>query len=39
MLLILSDPRAVVQRESDAQGTSLNALSHRVGRGPAYLHQ
>ena len=39
MLLISSDPRAVVQREADAQGTSLNALSHRIGRNAAYLHQ
>lgn len=39
MLLMSSDPRAVVQREVDAQGTSLNALSLKIGRNAAYLHQ
>lgn len=39
MLLLSSDPRAVVQREADAQGTSLNALSVRIGKNAAYLHQ
>lgn len=34
-----SDPRAVVQREVDAQGTSLHALSCKIGRNPAYLQQ
>lgn len=39
MLLISGDPRAIVQREVEAQGTSLNALSNRIGRNAAYLHQ
>ena len=34
-----SNPRAVVQREADAQGTSLNALSIRIGKNAAYLQQ
>lgn len=39
MLLMSSNPRAVVQREADAQGTSLNALSIRIGKNAAYLQQ
>lgn len=39
MLLMSSNPRVVVQREADAQGTSLNALSVRIGKNAAYLQQ
>ncbi len=34
-----SNPRASVQREADAQGTSLNALSLQIGKNAAYLQQ
>jgi hypothetical protein len=39
VLLMSSDPRAVVQREADAQGASLNALSVRIGKNAGYLQQ
>ena len=39
MLIVSSNPRAVVQREADAQGTSLNALSLQIGKNAAYLQQ
>ncbi|QNE31169.1 hypothetical protein F1C10_03920 [Sphingomonas sp. NBWT7] len=33
------EPRTVVQRKAEEQGTSLHALSLKIGRNAAYLHQ
>ena len=39
MLLMSSNPRAIVQREADAQGTSQNALSLQICKNASYLQQ